>query len=143
MAMRDAIYSLLSGDSTLMATLTGGLHQADEIGEISRQATPAAFDANQEIQPCGLIRFSSIAPTGPYVHSARLTFSIYLYELRGYTNIETARARIYTLLQQTSVTPSVGGCWEIRHTDDVLDTRDSALECSLAITRFEAIIRRA
>jgi hypothetical protein len=141
--MRDAIHTLLSNDSTLMATLVGGLYDAADVGEISRQETPSAFDANGEIQPCGLLRFGTIAPTGPYLHGARLSFSIYLYELQGYTDIETVRARVYALLQQATVTPAAGGCWEIRHTDDVLDTRDSALECSLAVSRFEAVIRRA
>jgi hypothetical protein len=141
--MRDAIYALLSGDATLMATLTGGLHKAAEVGEISRQTTPAAFDANGEIQPCGLLRFGSISPMGPYVHSARLIIALYFYEPKGYQNVDAARERAYVLLHRAKVTPAVGACWEIRHTDDVPDGRDSALECSLAISRFEAVIRRA
>lgn len=141
--MRDGIYTLLSGDATLMATLTGGLHRTDEVGEISRQTTPAAFDANGEILPCALLRFSTITPAGPYVHSARLMFSLCLYEPKGYQNVDAARERAYVLLQRAKVTPGEGGCWEIRHTDDVLDSRDAALECSLEISRFEAVIRRA
>jgi hypothetical protein len=141
--VRDAIYDLLSGDATLLATLTGGVYDAAQVGEISRQTTAAAFDANQELLPCALLKLGALTPVGPYVHSARLTVSIYLYELAGYTNVEVARERIYTLLHRQTVTPAAGGCWEIVHTDDVLDVRDSALNCSLAISRFAATIRRA
>lgn len=138
--MRDAIEAVLTGDGTLMATLTGGVHTATEI---SRQDTPSAFDANSEIEPCGLLRFETISPIGPYEHSARLFFSVYLYERSGYTNIETARARIYTLLHRQRVTPSTGGCWQIEHADDVLDQEDTALGCSLAVSRYYATILRA
>lgn len=141
--MRDAIYDLLSGDATLLATLTGGVYDAAQVGEISRQTTADAFDANGEILPCALLKLGTLAPVGPYVHSARLTVSIYLYELAGYVNVEAARERIYTLLHRQAVTPTSGECWEIVHTDDVLDVRDSALNCSLAISRFAATIRRA
>ncbi len=141
--MRAAIYALLNGDATLMATLTGGLHQAVEVGEIDRQTTPAAFDANGEIKPCALLKFSDQAHIPPYTHGARLIVSLYFYEAKGAQNIDAALARAYVLLHEQKVTPAVGACWEIRHADDVLDARDDALNCSLAISRYQATIRRA
>jgi hypothetical protein len=66
-----------------------------------------------------------------------------LYERDGYTSIEAARARVYTLLHRTRVTPAVGGCWTIRQSDDVLDVVDEALGCNLAISRFYAVVNRA
>jgi hypothetical protein len=141
--MRDAIYQLLAGDATLMAALPGGLHKAAEVGEISRQDTPAAFDANGEIQTCALLRFGPLVPIEPYLHSARQTFALYLYEPKGYQNVDAARERAYVLLQRANVTPATGSSWEIRHTDDVLDGRDSALGCSLEVSRYAAIILRA
>ena len=140
--MRAAILDLLSGDSTLMATLTGGLYDAGSVGQISRQGTAAAFDANEEILPCGLLKFSSQGEFGPYEHSSRLFFSVMLYERVGYGSIETARARVYALLHRERVTPVSGGCWEIRHADDVLDVQDEALGCSLAVSRFWAVVNR-
>ena len=137
--MRDAIYDLLNNDSTLTATLTGGLHRD---GEISRQGTSAAFDANGEILPCGLLRFTTQAPVEPHDHSSRLHFSVILYQRSGYDRIETARDRAYVLLHRQRVTPAGGGCWEIRHADDVLDAEDEGLGCSLAVCRYYAVMRR-
>src|SRR4030042_7040958 len=141
--MRSAIYALRSGDWTLMATLTGGLYEVVEVGEISRQTTPEAFDEAGEIRPCALLRFASITPTGPYTHSARLSFDLYFYERAGHEHLDAARERAYALLHRQAVTPTAGACWEIHHTDDVPDGRDTALGCSLAISRYEAIVRRA
>lgn len=138
--MRDAIYDLLNDDATLMATLTGGLHTK---AEISRQATPTAFDSNDEIQPCGLLKFETQTPWGVHDHSSRLYFSVMLYERSGYDNIETARGRVYTLLHRQKVSPASGGCWEIRHAGDTPDTEDPALGCSLGVSRFEATVSRA
>jgi hypothetical protein len=137
--MRDAIFDVLDGDVTLGATLTGGVYTGVEI---SRQGTPGAFDANGEIEPCGLLRFSTETPIGPHDHSARLFFSVMFYERAGYTSIEAARARVYALLHRQRVTPGSGGCWEIRHSDDVLDVEDEALGCKLAISRFYAVVNR-
>lgn len=137
--MRDAIYDLLSGDATLMATLTGGLHVGTEI---TRQDTPAAFDANSEIQPCGLLRFGTQTPVAPHHHGSRLFFQLLLYERSGYDNVEVARARAYALLHRQRVTPATGGCWEIRHADDVPDQEDEGLGCSLAVCRYYAMVRR-
>lgn len=137
--MRDAIFDLLSADATLMGTLTGGLHTETEI---SRQGTAAAFDANGEIEPCGLLRFETQTPWGPFEDSSRLYFSVMFYERAGYVSIEAARARVYALLHRVRVCPAAGGCWEIRHADDVLDTEDEALGCKLAVSRFVATISR-
>jgi len=137
--VRDAIYQRLVGDGTLMATLTGGLYSRTEI---SRQNTPAAFDDSSEILPCGLLKLETQTPWGPYKHGSRLYFSLLLYQRAGYEAIETARARLYSLLHYQKVTPSLGGCWHIAHAGDVPDVEDTALGCSLVISRFVATISR-
>jgi len=137
--VRQAIYGLLSGDAALMATLSGGLHTQSEI---SRQLTPAAFDANGEVLPCGLLKLETQTPWGPFAHSSRLYFSRLLYQRAGYAAIEAARTRLYQLLHRQKVTLASGGCWEIRHAGEVLDAEDGALGCSLAVSRFEATILR-
>lgn len=125
-----------------MASLTGGLYAAADVGEISRQDTPAAFDANNEIEPCGLLRMGTTIPYGPYRHSQRQFFTVYIYERYGNTSIEAARNRLYTLLHRGCVSPSTGGCWEINHTGDIPDQRDTALDCSLIVCQYEAVYRR-
>lgn len=137
--MRTAINALLIGDATLMAILTGGLYTTDEI---SRQKTPAAFDANSELRPCALLRLTSTSPTGPHYHSAQQGIELYLYQKAGYDQIDAAINRIYQLLHRQKVTPSAGTCWEIYHDNDTPDTEDSALQVALKRSRFIAYIGR-
>jgi len=137
--VREALYDLLSNDEQLMATLTGGLHTRTEI---SRQNTPAAFDDSSEILPCALLKLETQTPWSPYTHGSRLYFSLLLYQRTGYEAIEAARLRLYTLLHGQKVGPSIGGCWQIRHSSDVPDVEDAALGCSLVISRFVATILR-
>lgn len=138
--MLTAVYNLLVNDATLMATLTGGVHQ---VQEISRQTTPAAYDANLEVKPCALLKASTATPWGPHQHSGRFYFQILLYERHGDTSIEAARLRIYDLLHRARVTPVNGdGCYDIRHTGDVLGQEDSVLGAALALSRFVATIQR-
>lgn len=137
--MRAAIEAVLVGDGTLMAILTGGLYTAVEI---SRQETPAAFDADEELLPCALLKFSTQGEFGPFADSSRLFFSVMFYERQGYVSIEAARARVYALLHRQRVTPATGGFWEMRQSDAVLDQVDEALNCSLAVSRFYAVVNR-
>ena len=138
--MLTAIYNKLTGDSTLMATLTGGVHRAQEI---SRQTPPGAYDVNLEIKPCALLKGTTATPWGPHTDSGRLYLQVLLYERHGYTSIEAARRRIYDLLHDTQLTPTSGdGCYEIVHTGDVLEQEDGALGAALAVSRYMATVQR-
>ncbi len=140
--MKAAIHNLLTTDPTLIAILPGGVQQAIEI---TRQATPDAFDANNEIQPCALLKLSTDPPTGPHPYSSRLTFNLYFYQLSGYTAIEAARYRAYSLLHRQKTTPHHHhtSCWQILHSNDILYQEDQALRCSMAISRYQAYINRS
>jgi hypothetical protein len=141
MAMRDAIYNLLANDTGLRATLTGGLYTS---AKISRDNTPEAFGDANEILPCALLKLETQTPWGPFQHSARLYFSVMLYQRAGTEAIEAARKRIYELLHRQKVSPAGGGaCWEVQHAGDVLDAEDQALECSLAVSRYVAVVNRS
>jgi hypothetical protein len=137
--MRDAIYDRLNGDPLLAGLLTGGLYTR---AEINRQETPDVFDANGEISPCGLLKLGTTIPELPFPNGQRLFFDVLLYERSGSATIEQAQARVYELLHRQKVTPASGGCWQIRHTSDVQDLRDEALNCSLIICRYEAVYNR-
>lgn len=140
--MKAAIYNLLNSDSTLMSALTGGLYH--EVSEISRQATPDAYDGNKELQPCALIRQETGTPWGPHDHSARLYVTIWFYERNGYTNIEAARKRVYDLLHRQKLTPVDGsGNYDIRHADDLLDQEEPELGVSMAMSRYVATMERS
>lgn len=137
MTIRNAIKSLLEADTTLLATLTGGVYGE---AEISRQATPGAFDANGEIEPCALLTMEAEDPAGPFETSSRAFVAVYFYARSGYSAIDTALARVYALLHRQRV--SGEGVWEIRHAGDVRDQRDPALDCAMSMSRYTVYHRR-
>jgi hypothetical protein len=137
MTIRSAIKSLLEADTTLMTTLTGGVYGE---AEISRQATPAAFDANEELEPCALLKVEADDPTGPFETSSRTFVTVYFYARSGYSAIDTALARVYALLHRQRV--SGEGVWNIRHAGDVRDQQDPALGCAMSMSRYVVYRRR-
>jgi hypothetical protein len=82
------------------------------------------------------VKLESEGPFGPFVTSSRLFVLVMFYERTGYTAIDAARARTYTLLHYVKVGTAV---WEMSHTGDVLDLEDQALECSLGMSRYVAM----
>lgn len=132
MSVRSAILAVLTGDATLMATLTGGAYGEPEI---SRQATPAAFDANGEVEPCALLTMEAEDPAGPFGTSSRAFVAVYFYARDGYSAIDTALARVYALLHRQRVSDE--GVWEIRHAGDVRDQQDPALGCAMSMSRYQ------
>ena len=137
MSLRSAVLAVLTGDTTLMATLTGGVYGETEI---SRQETPDAFDANGEIEPCALLTMEAEDPTGPFETSSRAFVAVYFYARSGYSAIDTALARVYALLHRQRV--SGESVWEIRHAGDVRDQRDPALDCAMSMSRYTVYRRR-
>lgn len=131
MGLRETVQTALQTDTALMALLTGGVHAATEI---SRQDTAAAFDANAELKPCALVRVPTDTPTGPYDTSTRTAIEIYFYQRAGYGTIDSALARVFTLLNRVKLT----GTWDIRHGDDVTDQEDAALACAMHMSRYYA-----
>lgn len=142
--MRRAIYNALHADSALLALLPGGLYDAAEVGEISRQATPAAFNANGELLACALVRYrgqNSLAAGSPYRHGARSTVEVYFYNPPD----DQARERVYDRLHDVRLSPAGGSDaanWRIEHADDVLAQEDPALKAGLQVSRYQVLIRR-
>lgn len=138
--MIDAILTVLQGDWVLAAALPGGLHRAVEI---SRQATPGAFDGNGELRGCGLVKQETATPWGPHQDSGRLYVVVYFYQRSGYDSIEAARKRVYELLHRVKLRPVDGsGCYEVRHVNDVIDVEDGALHVPMAMSRYMATVER-
>jgi hypothetical protein len=112
--------------------------------EITRQATPGAFDGNKELLPCALVKPGIITPTGPLVHSARQTLTIYLYQRAGFEVIEQAAKQIYLLLHHTRLAPTnEAGAWVVRNIYQNIGLEDNALNCNLGLLRYEALIKRS
>jgi hypothetical protein len=96
----------MEADATLTAILTGGVYEAGEVGleGITRETTPAAFSGGY-LLPCSLVRQRDLVPDGIVEDdieqdtSVRIVVEVWLYEDRGYTNIDAAINRLFTLFQ--------------------------------------------
>lgn len=95
----------MEADAPLMAILTGGVYVAGELGRegITRTSAPSAFDSNGYLKPCALVRQrsqvsdSQVIDQIEQIASETRIIEIYLYEDSGYTNIDSALSRLFTL----------------------------------------------
>lgn len=131
----------MATDATLMAILLGGvwtpsgyiLPPAIVVGHtvgiegIDRTTTPAAFSGGY-LRPCALVRQWGNVPTGDVVDyeaqlaSARQRVQIYIYQdAPGYTAIDAAKARLYTLFQGHRFSDT----FEVRLANDLDRVRDT------------------
>lgn len=106
MSRESDFASRMTADATLMAILTGGVFKTETVGVegISRETTPAAFSSGY-LLPCALVRQRAIVPDGIVEDdmeqdtSVRQVVELWLYEDRGYTSIDAAASRLFTLFQ--------------------------------------------
>jgi hypothetical protein len=133
MTLQSDLLVSLTNDAALMALLTGGVFSETRI---SRQTTPTAFDANSEIKPCLLINTGTDTTVGPYRRGSRVFPTLYFYQFRGYTTINTARDRVYDLWHDQRVGAAT---WRILHTDDVNGQVDDVLSCSLVVSHYTVL----
>ncbi len=133
--MREAIRDALATDPTLQALLTGGVYA---VREITRQATPDAFDANGEVLPCALVARESDTASGPYAEagalSSQMFVAIYFYQRSGHDIIDAAQERAAAVLHRQKLDD---GVWEIVWSDDVTDQEDDGLGCSMGMSRYQ------
>lgn len=117
MSREADIYTILSADATLLATLTGGVYKRESTGieGITRQTAASAFDGSTGyLKPCALIAERATVPDGAVkdlmarVVSTRVVVEVYLLADNGagYTALDTAADRVYTLLQGQQLTNS-------------------------------------
>jgi len=141
--MIAAICERLRGNSALMALLTGGVYNGGLVHEISRQNTPAAFDANKEILPAALVQMENETPVGPLRTSSSLYVVIYFYQRFGHETIQQAHLQTRILLDRVVLQPVEGGRnFEIRHANTLLGMNDQALNCALAVSRYVCAMAR-
>lgn len=128
----------LAADATLAGYLTGGLYAAVDVpgGEITRQATPAAFDEFGEILPCGLVNGGGDVPAGPTDHSGEMLVSVWLYHRTSDAANETAAARVRALLHKHPLP----GTYEVRWASDGPVFFEDAPAARAAVTRY--VVRR-
>lgn len=145
MSVQGDIAAVLQADGALMAILTGGLYEQDEVGEISRQNTPEAYDADQELLPCALVAEGTELPRGPYQHnevgySVLTPVDIFFYQRYGYASIAAAMERTFALLAGQKIG---SGTWRVEYGNSIKNQFDQALNASLGVLRFEAMRLRS
>ncbi len=107
MSRESQFETVMEADATLMAILTGGVwtKEATGVEGVGRETTPSAFDANGYVRPTALVRQRDTVPDNAVRDlmaqkvSTSVVVEIYLYEDRGYTNIDAAMSRLFTLFE--------------------------------------------
>lgn len=107
MSRESQFETVMEADATLMAILTGGVWTKEVTGVegIARETAAAAFDGSGYLRPTALIRQRDTVPDNavrdPMAQkvSTSVVVEIYLYEDRGYTSIDAAMSRLFTLLE--------------------------------------------
>jgi len=136
MTLESDFASVMEAESDLMDLLTGGVYEAIQVGEVSRQITPDAFDANKEIQPCALVKMGTEIPRGPYVTSVQTPVNIFFYERGSSVSIDEAMDMVYFLFNGQKVGD---GVWRIEHESSTWNQSDDALDANLCVLRFVAV----
>ena len=118
------IAARLAADATLLATLTGGVHDHATLGVLGASKLPAsAYTAGGKLKPLAIVRGRAVVPTGELADrssqyaSTRQVVEVWLYDDRDATAaaLDTAGARIYALLQERPVTGTyalVNASWD-------------------------------
>ena len=147
MSALSAAKALLEADATLLATATGGIWDYDEAGRlgINRTTTPGAFDANEVIKPCILLKLRSSEPNpflqdeGARYSGVREMLEVWYYEDDGYSNIETMRDRVWALLHAVQLDGTFMCLWA----GDVRSARDSDLDASVERSTYQVASKKS
>jgi len=134
MSLTDDLKTVLEDNDSLMALLTGAVH--NDVEEISYQNTPSAFDANRELKPCALIKFGTETRLrSGILNSVQTPLTLYFYQRDDYDVIEQAMDLVFTDLNEQKIGTNV---WNIEFDIAVHQQRDVALDCALGMLRFVA-----
>lgn len=99
-----ATKAVLTGDGTLVALATGGIHDLHSLGRNELEPGDLQAGVSPVIQPGIFLRWRSQAQMGLRVAETRRGFvEVYFYDHEGYTTIATMRAEVYRLLHQARV----------------------------------------
>jgi hypothetical protein len=115
-AYEDSVAAVLIADTTLMATLTGGVLKSSTVGPagITRETVASAFGTDGYLKPCALVKQRGNVPNGvirdemAQIISAAQVVEVYIYAdaSANYTAVDTALGRIIQLLEGRAFTGS-------------------------------------
>ncbi len=122
MTYASAIVTKLTADTTLMATLTGGVHDFSDVGRkgLNRLQVPGAYsEATGLLKPVAVVIEADETPTYEAVNASDGYMStvtsvyIFIYDHgdNGYATIKTAYDRIYALLHAKRIAGAFQVLW--------------------------------
>ena len=145
MSALSAAKAILEADVTLLATATGGVWDFDETGRLGINRTlVGAFDANEIIKPCVLLKLRSSTPSGIADEGTRYSgvtemLEVWFYEDDGYSNIGTMRDRVYVLLHAVQLSGTFMCLWA----GDVRQARDVDLDASVERSVYQVATKKS
>jgi hypothetical protein len=147
MTVLTNIKTVLEADGTLTAIATGGIYDYDEIGRtgINRTSAPAAFDSNELIKPCILIKLRSDIPDGALMDDAlqyvtsRQIYEIWLYQDTGFDSIDAMIARVFVLLHGVQI----AGTFQVHWLGDATPFRDDEIDANVNRSDYMATVKRS
>ncbi len=148
--IRAAVRARLTGDATLVALATGGIHDEDSLNN-ENGLTPEALQTTNSpiIRPGIYIGWTTSDPFGvndATLHAERAFLEVYYYQQVGYATITAMRDRVKVLLHQQRVTfdePANQYCNAMIWAGDVLNQKDEEMAgASMERSRYEVHIRR-
>lgn len=142
MTLISTIQQHLLTDAELEGYLPGGIYNGEVTIDISRQATPEAYDEFSELKPCVILKSEATTPWGPHHDSGRHYITFWMYAQHDIHFMELARERIYQLIHRAEL-PDSTGIYDIRHANDILGTEVTTLGVPTTVSRYVVTIQRA
>lgn len=147
-ALGDAVVTLLTADSTLMASLPGGIWRRPLLSGNSPLATPGAFvgaGVSAQVRPCLYIEVGGVggsldAQVVPAPLGYRL-LTIWVYEpatTAGRVVIPTVKQRLQVLLNGASVATDDDGIAVMHFVGDLGDGFDQDIRAEVDQMRYRA-----
>lgn len=141
----DALRALLEADGTLVAILTGGIHDASELDRTGKTVANASYDTDGvTLLPTAVIRWrGGIQQTNSHFTAERRTFELYFYADTGFAAIDAAKRRCKDVLHRKRITSDNEGVNWINYVADIIE-EDFSLDMNapMAVSRYELIYTR-
>ena len=146
MSRESEFAARMAGDTALMAILTGGVFEKALTGVegIARETAPTAFDGAGYLLPCALVRQRDEAPDGVVRDFiAQMTSSVQIIEIylyadagQGYSAIDAAKARLYTLFEGYVL----ASAFETQWINSLPNLRDMGALKNAAMSRIDFVV---
>jgi hypothetical protein len=145
--LKQALKTLLSGDATLAALATGGVHDPDSLGRQELELKDICATNSPLARPAVFIRWTTEDPFDvTAINAVRAFVEIYFFQDKGYATCQQMREQTWTLLHQKRLTFDYPAGWHLGvfiWAGDVLQMQDDSLGgASMERSRYEVHLTR-